>query len=1239
MICSGAHHIFDRLSYQHSRLALSQCLTPTGIPYVTNRGGPLVGEELLSLQGIPADDLLLTKESEANISDLAGNAMSTTVVGACILSALIQGHGALKRSVQMSTKEAQETSGHIVSSLVPRPLLPTCQVQLTRDFGDYEENKPLVLGQAAGAAVDYSIAEVLRESWLSSRKCVTEGPLEALPMSNIMECVDCGHTCNADATTPTRAYEEHSFQRINDVEARVHPPTFRRKLLDALPMALEVGNLDVSSVDKPEGVKETMWKEWKERVDNCVASQFRFAQLNRNHFWSAIYLSASVGARLELRLYRDHAEWLLFAEAPCKKGHLRDFLERPVARFRVSVSAGSFLVGKCELCLPVVSTAKLTVKALGNPVDSWRNRMGLIQYQTEVEFEKLRISIDTDNGELNERVSGVYEYLPKCGGACGSMHRKISDGESEPVFFFLESGRKTLPKDDAFVFTGSCHRTSYGEYRENFLMVDPQLGYRPVFKTKNPPEEERTKELQSLMTGQWLSLDEAVLQQIQDASNTARLTSLSSSLVVPMRLDGWKMCPEFVSFEVPMNESDDIFVRCMGATAHQLDLNLQKSKAVLRDLAFVTSRLTIPLAGRQETGDWLAFDRSALKQVDGEDAVCPRCAPTKPRVKWTVVQKGNNRIFTPMEDWQDAAAYEVALKSRPSSWNVRFTARTNENEGTLRVQIGMNAVSLGQRALGLLPPLTLARQAMLQLDAQQSMDCRSMFEWRVVPHLELGSDFEKLVFTSNKKDSEAEQPPNFLKYPLRTEQLRSLSWMLQQEKTQEAFMEEEVCESVLPSLDWRAECRVQRPVLVRGGVIADEVGYGKTCITLACIDANQEAPAAMPEDPNRLNTKATLVIVPGHLQGQWPQEVTKFLGKSKKVVTIQNMNAFNKMTIDDVLQADIVLVNFTVLCNDMYYQRLARFCGKSPTSVPSGKKGGRHFDSVYDSCLESLPKRISQLKDNGSSAFEGIEKDAKLCEDQVSNDDMGFRLDGKKAVYKNGDKSSGKTTSGGKIDAKEVDPWKLNTAAVQKDHTKMKCPPLELFCWRRMVVDEFTYVLDKADRQRPLSLVRRLSACYRWFLSGTPRHEQFDDIERLASLLGVHLGVDEPLPGTKIGRVRASEKTGAECMSQFLEEHSMHWHERRREKAQEFLNRFVRQNIAEIDEIPGEEKHEVVNLPPVERAIYLELETHLQSLEMNAQTAKMSKKKSQSDRESRMQKVRGVLVYSVMFEFRALGID
>lgn len=52
-----------------------QCLTPNMIGYFAIRGGPITGLEALSLQGLPIDDLLLTRETEAQLADFAGNAM------------------------------------------------------------------------------------------------------------------------------------------------------------------------------------------------------------------------------------------------------------------------------------------------------------------------------------------------------------------------------------------------------------------------------------------------------------------------------------------------------------------------------------------------------------------------------------------------------------------------------------------------------------------------------------------------------------------------------------------------------------------------------------------------------------------------------------------------------------------------------------------------------------------------------------------------------------------------------------------------------------------------------------------------------------------------------------------------------------------------------------------------------------------------------------------------------------
>lgn len=61
------------------------------------------------------------------------------------------------------------------------------------------------------------------------------------------------------------------------------------------------------------------------------------------------------------------------------------------------------------------------------------------------------------------------------------------------------------------------------------------------------------------------------------------------------------------------------------------------------------------------------------------------------------------------------------------------------------------------------------------------------------------------------------------------------------------------------------------------------------------------------------------------------------------------------------------------------------------------------------------------------------------------------------------------------------------------------------------------------------------------------------------------------------------------------------------------------QNIAEIDEIPWETNETFCTLPAAERAIYLELEHHLQALDMNIKRGK----KSEGDRDKRLAKALG----------------
>jgi SNF2 family DNA or RNA helicase len=396
-------------------------------------------------------------------------------------------------------------------------------------------------------------------------------------------------------------------------------------------------------------------------------------------------------------------------------------------------------------------------------------------------------------------------------------------------------------------------------------------------------------------------------------------------------------------------------------------------------------------------------------------------------------------------------------------------------------------------------------------------------------------------------------------------------------------------------------------------ILSFQVGYGKTAITLGLIDLAEKAPP-IPEDyrSGHIETGATLVVVPAHLMGQWPAEIQKFLGTSKTVVVIKDLSCLNKITVKQIVDADIVVVNFTVLSNEKYFSRLSRLAGAATATVPKG----RHFETVYDGFLKGLTVRVAQIKEDTKNVFSKIQNDAKNRENR-DGCEGGVRLDGKKAVYKEGEKAKVHEQVE-KASIKDVaDPWLLSKQAKQ-NYEKMTCPNLEMFFWRRLVVDEFTYLANE-KRGQTLSLILGLKAHARWGLSGTPAHANFNDIQSLATLLGIHLGVEESLPGAR--KRGKEEKTGLEALSNFLELRTMQWHERRHSLAQKFLDRFVRQNIAEIDEIPYEEHLEFIELPPAERAIYLELDTHLRSLDMKSKSAQRSKKRSTGDRENRMQQV------------------
>lgn len=338
-------------------------------------------------------------------------------------------------------------------------------------------------------------------------------------------------------------------------------------------------------------------------------------------------------------------------------------------------------------------------------------------------------------------------------------------------------------------------------------------------------------------------------------------------------------------------------------------------------------------------------------EVLDELCVCTRCAPAKPSLKWTMV-KGKIRAI---EDPIEAGEHERRLKHRPAPFVTQI--RLDEDEvGTVR--IGVNMQSLMHRATSRLPSEGRTESAVVS--------------WRIdtsfIPAAKLS--VKKYSLLSNRPDPEHAQPK--FKIPLRPEQLRSLGWMIRQEaKDCAPFMEEEISEAVLSPLGWRAEGRVQRPHRVRGGVLADEVGYGKTAITLGLIESMREivesefkADKAKVGMKGKIACKATLIVVPPHLTRQWSSEVKKFVKAKLNVVIIGMMNDLNKVTIEDIIDADAVIIASNIFHSANYLENLEALAaaGDLPTAE------GRYFEARRIEICNSLQVQVDRLREQGAPA-------------------------------------------------------------------------------------------------------------------------------------------------------------------------------------------------------------------------------------------------------------------------------
>ncbi|KAH9930325.1 uncharacterized protein B0H18DRAFT_1093698 [Fomitopsis serialis] len=1283
-----------------NKVGICPCLTPSMIPYITNRGGPMVGLEALSMQGLPVDELLLTRETEDQLADLAGNAMSTTVVGACIIAALVSGRKLLKEGDDEATYESKNNMAMTIDEERKRSRLWTKDVPVDERVSGEDQlvEKPLDLASTA----ETRLAKLLQQAQQSARLCECEGRKD-ITDRQLNRCVDCGSSsCIKCGGRP-----EHNFEAIDvNADPRMPPLAFAKELKSTLPMSLSLANVSRELLDNLRDkadvtIPEKRWDSWCDAVLRVAAHELRFVEPKRQEIWAATYQSPV--AYLELQLNPQQPEWRL---EPANS-ETRKLLESPIGRF--ACEAGLFS-GRWDFALPYTTSVQITISG-SEPAPSWEQRLGLQakEFRDKMVNSRLEISVDKkDLVHFDRDICGVYTLLDKCGTANSALHRKSTndqDAHLPPLFLLLDPTRCGDPADDSFVISISKGRYEYGETRPIICQLESKWRQSDTDDVEN---------IRCQIPYKWMKASDVRLAPV--VGHAAHYAVPGEQLDIGVSSEACRSANALLVCRVPL--LDQAGPEWPRGTWKEVDK--VHERVTFKALAWLIERI-------RNVGDRFSDWHDA--ELPSGHVNCERCAPTAPSLLWTKVKK---RVVA-IEDTAQAGEYERNLKRRPAPF---VTQLKLEENGVGVVRIGVNVASLMHRAMSRLP--TAGRTEKVSVSWRLTTD----FLPAAKIHL------PKFRLSSNRHDTEHAQPPSF-KTPLRPEQLRSLTWMLAQESPDAPpFVEEEISEAIMEPLGWRAEGRAQRPVHVRGGVLADE-DFRK-----------------MQDMKGKIPVKATLVVVPPHLTRQWGSEVKKFTGKRFKVVELATATNINALTIEEVQEADIVvsvyLANLEALAaagslpckmvdtstQDGECSRLASRTGGSsqrrgasavmdqilegrkldedesnffartigklpscgerkeaPEAVKPKQKGTKaaplNSTSKNTSVVIPVPRRrpaspkktqthlgpgdagCPEGTGTSSQAWqeEGSPREAFGEEERVESDyeatspaeDTGSDADSfivssdedlpkpKKRVIKPKPKPKARSRKGNSSDAttppmtedseamsvdeattskgkpkvtkkrkaedddqrpakkqkrrEDTDPWKLKSPAVRRDWTQMKAPPLEMFHFARKVVDEYTYLDGKIH-----SMVTNLTAERHWVLSGTPPIHDFGALKTISAFLNLHLGVDDDGEGQSLQvKKRKREQTAVEKFHSFREVHSLEWHAHRHEVGQGFLDRFVRQNIAEIDEIPSATEVKNVNLPAAERAIYLELEHHLRALDMTVKRGK----KSESDRERRVAQALG----------------
>jgi hypothetical protein len=197
--------------------------------------------------------------------------------------------------------------------------------------------------------------------------------------------------------------------------------------------------------------------------------------------------------------------------------------------------------------------------------------------------------------------------------------------------------------------------------------------------------------------------------------------------------------------------------------------------------------------------------------------------------------------------------------------------------------------------------------------------------------------------------------PDFLNYMLYDYQKRSIYWMLDNEKNKKIIYYSNNREVKIGKVYYDIKNNTfnlnknKNKLIFNGGALIDEVGLGKTIqmITLCLLNPLNNLSYIKPKS-NKFHSRATLIICPNQLCGQWKREFNKMIKKKYKlnIISILTKVHFNKLSYIDLLEADFVIVSYNFIGNINHLNQWMPLITNSKSYHNSNYNGVFNLDDV-----------------------------------------------------------------------------------------------------------------------------------------------------------------------------------------------------------------------------------------------------------------------------------------------------